>query len=199
MDCHRNEHVKSYFAGDGITVTRWDAAKDTLVTSTGAIPVPPDWQSALKFDFVTYTGSASDPVDQPFEPGKWRYLKTGADGTQMLFAKPLTQEQMDLLDFRFPNAIGDPGQTPLKFELAQNYPNPFNPATTIEFTLPENTFVRLTVHTIQGEQVSVMVSAKLKAGTHRYVFDARDIASGIYIYKIVAGNISQSRKMVLLK
>jgi len=199
MDCHRNEHVKAYFADGKITVTRWDDTDKKIVGATGAVPVPPEWQTALQFDFVTYTGAATDPIDQPFDPARWSYLKTGADGTQMLFAKPLTIEQMNLLDFRFPSSVPEISTVPKEFSLAQNYPNPFNPLTTIVVTLPETAPVRLTIHTIQGEQVDVLVAEDLKAGTHRYVFDGRGIASGIYIYRIEAGAHRQSRKMVLLK
>jgi hypothetical protein len=93
---------------------------------------------------------------------------------------------------------------PHTFALAQNQPNPFNPTTAISFALPQTAHVRLTVYNILGQQVRALVDQSLPAGAHTITFDGRDasgheLASGIYLYKIAAGDFLQSRKMVLLK
>lgn len=88
---------------------------------------------------------------------------------------------------------------PSRFKLHQNYPNPFNPATTIFFVLPEASAVRLEVFDIQGRSVSVLTNRTLNAGEHRINFDASGFASGMYIYKLRAGNSEQSKTMTLIK
>jgi len=91
------------------------------------------------------------------------------------------------------------GQSPDKFIITQNYPNPFNPVTQIGFTLPKSEYVTLKVYNLLGVEVKTLISAKLYAGEHRFTFDGRGLASGIYYYEIVAGGNREVRKMVLLK
>jgi hypothetical protein len=89
--------------------------------------------------------------------------------------------------------------TPATFELKQNYPNPFNPSTTISFSLTKNEYVRLVVFNTIGEEVETLYKGKLDAGIHTYNFNAEDLSSGIYFYKLnVASNV-QIKKMMLLK
>ncbi len=88
---------------------------------------------------------------------------------------------------------------PSTFTLYQNYPNPFNPSTTIEFTLPKSEFVELKVFNILGKEVSTLVSKKLNLGNHTYQFDGKNLASGIYYYRIEAGEFHQVNKMILLR
>ena len=83
--------------------------------------------------------------------------------------------------------------------LAQNYPNPFNPSTTIEFTLPKSEFVELKIYNILGKEISTIVSKKLNPGKHTYTFSGRDLASGVYYYRLEAGNFVETRKMIYLK
>ncbi len=89
---------------------------------------------------------------------------------------------------------------PVAFQLAQNYPNPFNPATTLSYDLPEATSVTLSVYDILGREVVTLVDKEHQvAGRHRYTFDASHLASGVYIYRLNAGNISAVKRMVLAK
>lgn len=85
------------------------------------------------------------------------------------------------------------------FRLEQNYPNPFNPATTISFSLPEASDVTLEVYTIQGRRVATLVDSKVEAGMHSVQFDATALASGIYLYRMTAGDITFTQKMSLIK
>jgi hypothetical protein len=85
------------------------------------------------------------------------------------------------------------------WELKQNYPNPFNPVTTIEFLVAQPEFVRLKIYNVKGQMVKCPINKILDAGTHRYQFDGRGLASGIYYYSIMAGDYRAVRKMVLLK
>ncbi len=86
-----------------------------------------------------------------------------------------------------------------KFELAQNYPNPFNPITTIKFSLPAAGNVKLAVYNLLGQEVQTLVNGYKEAGTHTVDFEATNLNSGIYLYKIETSTYTQTRKMTLLK
>ena len=88
---------------------------------------------------------------------------------------------------------------PAQYGLSQNYPNPFNPNTTIKFSIPEASNVTLKVFNTLGEEISVLVNRVMEAGTHEINFDASQLQSGIYFYRIDAGAFSQVKKMTLLK
>jgi N-acetylneuraminic acid mutarotase len=90
-------------------------------------------------------------------------------------------------------------ESPEKYVLSQNYPNPFNPSTTIQFSITDQSFVRLDVFNSLGENVSQLVSEELKAGSYKYEWDATDLSSGIYFYRLQTAGFSKSKKMILLK
>jgi photosystem II stability/assembly factor-like uncharacterized protein len=85
------------------------------------------------------------------------------------------------------------------FNLSQNYPNPFNPSTTISFSLPQSGNVKLTVYNLLGEQVAELVNGFREAGVHSINFNAENFNSGVFIYKLEANGVVQSRKMTLVK
>jgi Secretion system C-terminal sorting domain len=88
---------------------------------------------------------------------------------------------------------------PTSFTLSQNYPNPFNPTTKINFTLPSPNNVKITVYDITGKRIADLLNQQLDAGSHTVDFNAANLASGTYIYRIQAGNFVEAKKMVLLK
>ena len=88
---------------------------------------------------------------------------------------------------------------PTKFELAQNYPNPFNPSTKIEFSIPKAGLYAIKVFNILGQEVETIVNQDFIAGKYIFNFDARNLTSGIYFYKLVGNNVSITKKMMLLK
>ncbi len=89
---------------------------------------------------------------------------------------------------------------PADFVLYQNYPNPFNPTTTIEFSISKSEYVTLTIYDILGEEVATLVSDRLSAGSYQYEWSrTRRIASGVYLYRLQAGEYLETRKMVLMK
>lgn len=88
---------------------------------------------------------------------------------------------------------------PDAFTLEQNYPNPFNPVTNIGFSIPRDANVQLTVYNMLGQPVAELVNARKAAGHHTVQFNAENLASGFYIYRIQAGDFVSTRKLMLIK
>jgi hypothetical protein len=83
--------------------------------------------------------------------------------------------------------------------LMQNYPNPFNPSTTIRYDLPKETYVTLKIYDILGHLVAELVNEKHDAGAYEIVWNANGVASGVYFYRISAGDFTSVRKLILMK
>ncbi len=83
--------------------------------------------------------------------------------------------------------------------LNSNHPNPFNPSTTIEYTLSEASKVRLTVYSLTGQRVATLADEYMPAGKHAAVFDGSGLASGLYFYRLEAGNTVKNGRMMLVK
>jgi hypothetical protein len=108
----------------------------------------------------------------------------GADGTVLTPSNPTAEEHRDL---------------PAQVTLLANYPNPFNPFTMIGYALPEATEVRLEVFDALGRRVATLVDGFRQAGRHESTFNATDLPSGLYVYRLTAGDVVQARTMVVLK
>jgi photosystem II stability/assembly factor-like uncharacterized protein len=90
-------------------------------------------------------------------------------------------------------------EVPSGYNLSQNYPNPFNPVTNIEFSVPQTANVKLIVYDISGKQVEELVNQKLAAGTYKADFDSKQLASGIYFYRLISEDFSETKRMILVK
>ncbi|MCL5028589.1 MAG: T9SS type A sorting domain-containing protein [Bacteroidetes bacterium] len=90
---------------------------------------------------------------------------------------------------------------PAKFSLSQNYPNPFNPTTTINYLLPQTSFVTIKVYDVLGNEVATLVNEEKKAGSYSVQLSAvsKQLASGVYFYRMRAGDFVETRKLLLLK
>jgi hypothetical protein len=89
--------------------------------------------------------------------------------------------------------------TPSVFDLKQNYPNPFNPSTTIEYAVPQKSYVKLSVFNLLGKEVATLVDGIKEKGVYRYYFDASNLPAGVYFYKLEAEQSVITRKMILIK
>jgi hypothetical protein len=119
-------------------------------------------------------------------------------GVYMLYANGY--EQTGTIKYSQPVNVNSNNNTvPEKFSLLRCYPNPFNPATTISFQIPNKEFASLVVYDLNGRVVSYLVNEKLNAGEYKINFDGSALTSGIYFYKLTAGEFSDTRKMVLVK
>ena len=88
---------------------------------------------------------------------------------------------------------------PAKYYLSQNYPNPFNPVTNIKFDIPKQMMVKIAVYDILGKEISILANEEMNPGSYSVDWDASNYPSGVYFYKITAGDYSESRKMVLVR
>ena len=148
-----------------------------------------DWHSRIE-----YVAESAGPVfvlvrSQDFEGG------TDRDPARGEYNLSITKRDGS------PTVITDTEEieTPETFELAQNYPNPFNPSTTISYTIPQSVEVDLAVYNILGQRVATLVSTFQTAGSHQVTFDATNMASGMYLYRIVAGDHVSVKRMMLVK
>ena len=116
--------------------------------------------------------------------------ETGIQGLQGLAAVSLLA-----------TSVTQPGSeaVPGTFALAQNYPNPFNPTTTIEYALPHAGYATLKLYNVLGEEVATLVEGQQSAGTFKAKWDASDVPSGVYFYRLTAGQHVQTRKMLLMR
>ncbi len=87
----------------------------------------------------------------------------------------------------------------IKYSLSQNYPNPFNPSTTISYQIPQRGFITLKVYDVLGNEIETLISEEKPAGIYEIEFDGANLPSGIYFYRMRAGSLVESKKMVFLK
>lgn len=88
---------------------------------------------------------------------------------------------------------------PIVFKLEQNYPNPFNPSTKIKFAVPEKSNVLIKVYDILGSEVTTLVNEEMDAGWYENNFNAAGLSSGVYLFRMEAGNYVNTKKMILLR
>jgi Secretion system C-terminal sorting domain/FG-GAP-like repeat len=202
-----------YFAltspADGAVISITDSSQTIDVTWEAAIDLNDDI-AGYQFEFIPglLPTFAAEPMTT-LNATDILELMAGADSlviswtVQTQDSRAAIAFSMDTLSVTFVNDIlvGVDDQTiPNKFYADQNYPNPFNPSTTIKFGLPAESVVDLRIYDVLGREVRSIVNGQsLKAGTYSYVFDASNIASGTYIYRLTTGNNVVTKKMLLLK
>jgi len=116
--------------------------------------------------------------------------------TEMLTNVPINQE----IDIRGVVGIHQiSSEIPANYSLGQNYPNPFNPSTTIEYSIVKSSFVKLSIFDISGKEVNTLISGSQSAGTYSAKFDASNLSTGVYFYKIQTDEFTETKKMILVK
>jgi flagellar hook assembly protein FlgD len=99
----------------------------------------------------------------------------------------------------YTTAVREENSNPVSFSLEQNYPNPFNPSTRIVYSIPKASNVTLNIYNVLGQQVKTLIHETQSQGTYTVTFNATSLPSGIYFYRIDAGDYNQVKKMILLK
>jgi hypothetical protein len=190
-------------AGDG---NLWELELDVLLPT----------ENHIGFIF-TYVKPDGERVSNGggFGPGRryYRYIQPldVSDPTDILWPDTdelnlITWRPGEDLDFETPpnygltSSIGENIKEVVNtFQLYQNYPNPFNPTTNISYTVPQSSEVRIDIFNVLGQRVATLVNNRVDAGTHTVQFDARSFASGMYLYRIQAGDFVSTRQMMLIK
>ncbi len=139
--------------------------------------------------YVAGFGTTTEPkaysfIDSKLESGNYTYRlkQIDFDGT-----------------FTYSEEVNVEVELPLEYSLDQNYPNPFNPSTMIKYSIPEDGNVKLSVYNMLGEEVASIVNTTQKAGRYEVNFDASQLSSGVYVYRIEAANFTSSKKLMLTK
>jgi enterochelin esterase family protein len=138
-------------------------------------------------DFLITKGYQIDWLERP-EGHSWGLWRATLDNMLEYFFPALPS----FFDHDQNNFVSD-------FELYQNYPNPFNPSTVIRYQLSVNSHITLRVHDLLGREVATLVNEEKSAGIYKVSFDASQLPSGVYYYRLQAGDFSKTKKMILLK
>jgi hypothetical protein len=148
-----------------------------------------------------WTGSATDN-NSSLVTTKFNSLMFALGGGNTTTALKLTNVNVDLkkpLGAKVTDVNSIENGVPVAYALSQNYPNPFNPSTMINFALPKSGNVSLKVYDILGREVSTLVDGNMNAGYHQVNFNASKLASGVYFYRLTAGDFVSVKKLMLLK
>jgi hypothetical protein len=181
-----------------------------LLDPQPAVFLPTQVNVSLSSDNVTFTNLEKLVVNgaNDTSANTFKYYYTLSNTVNARFVKFSTLAQsgawvfVDEYEVLAPVVTGIKTQTstvPKTFALSQNYPNPFNPSTNINFSLEKPSNVTLAVYNILGQKVATLVNSYMQAGSYTYQFNASKLASGIYIYRIEAGNFVSAKKMILMK
>lgn len=142
---------------------------------------------------IGFSESTSLVFNKPNEKGDYEYVVLAIDKHQNVGAP----SEPTLVSITTANELT--GNVPEHFELSQNYPNPFNPTTEISYALPDKAQVKVSVFNMLGQKVSTLINRSQNAGYHSVKFDAANLTSGTYFYRIEAGSFTETKKMMLIK
>lgn len=144
--------------------------------------------------------SSEDSTTEAFYRAQFNHDFVESDGSMGIhntaYAKGLLESS--LADFN-PVSVEPVAGTPNSYELGQNYPNPFNPTTTINFSIPKAAQVQLVIYDAIGNEIEVLVNKSMSAGNYKFEWNASNLASGIYLYKLITDEFVQAKKMLLMK
>lgn len=185
--------------------------------------LPSNWQSSLCFGVNCFSPSldsiaTTPPLGDPLEPGDTLitslhvYALTN-DGTADVqiqvgtFLNPTDRITLDFIATTIPTSLETENTLVTDYYLAQNYPNPFNPSTKIRYSIPsviasetkQSANVTLKVYDILGNEVTTLVNEEKPAGVYEVEFNARNLSSGIYFYKLSSGSFTETKKMTVIK
>jgi hypothetical protein len=186
-DFLRSEFTATRNIGDGAgTYVQKPAADDYLHQAAD----PTQWPAGIKYDpnndgnYLTSLG-VHEHWDNEIDKKYSRDLGTG-EGIELIKIMDYTDVEKEL-------------NLPHGYNLSQNYPNPFNPSTKITYSIPANSRVLIKVYDVAGKEVSTIENSERTAGTYNVSFDAKQLASGVYYYKLTADNYSATKKFILIK
>jgi hypothetical protein len=198
------------------SITSWvTTGWTTVYTGTYTVPgtgwqyidlqTPFNWNGTqnllveICFDNTSYT-SNSTVYSTSMSGMTYHYHTDGGTGCSMTGTNSATSRPNVCLTINLVVGNGTVQSTiPEVYSLAQNYPNPFNPSTSIKFNVPKLSNVKLVVYDIVGREVATLVNGMTKPGSYEALFNAENLASGVYFYRLDAGDFTDVKKMVLIK
>jgi len=224
-----NDVSTKYLVGDDVTwidvyTGRLSNVTGYTITSANDVPErdPKDWEfQGWEGDSVTGSWvTLHTVVDNPmwpdfFTPKTWSFTNSGSYSTYRLNITAINGDSQGLMQIAELEIYGLPGDTvdvviptsvekinhvtPIDYTLSQNYPNPFNPTTQIDFSIKIAGRVTLNVYNMLGQVVATLVNEELTPGSYKADFDGVNLASGVYVYRLIASDFSAIKKMVLIK
>lgn len=196
-------------------VTNVSQTEQTVFLVRTINDLPPNWTSALCFDFcfadfVDSIATTPEFQSSPLQPGESRevalhvfpLMNAGSADLQVqigTFANPNDRFILDFVATVQPTSVKDLKKQPDNYFLSQNYPNPFNPSTKINFGLKEAGHVSVKVYNILGNEIATLVNGYYSSGSYSTDFHAGSLSSGVYFYRITTNGYSEIRKMILEK
>lgn len=215
-------HGRGYWAkfatGAGVSMLGYTRTTDTIDVTTGwnlvgsvSYSMPTSSIGSVPGGLVTsnffgYDGSYA--ITDTIEPGKACWVNVSGNGSLILSSSanvPSSNRIKIISDGELPpspparETSNLKPETPRVFTLAQNYPNPFNPKTVFSFQLPVSSYVTLKVIDVVGREVTTIVNEDLPPGVYSKTWDASSVPSGVYFYRIMAGNFTETKKLLLVK
>ncbi|HEX7356549.1 MAG TPA: T9SS type A sorting domain-containing protein [Ignavibacteriaceae bacterium] len=177
--------------------------------------LPSGWQSSLCFGINCFSPdldsiATMQPFGDPLQPGDtlitslhvYSLTTEGTANVQIqvgTFRNPTVRTTLNFVATTIPTSVEGENTVVDNYYLEQNYPNPFNPSTKINYGLKKSGNVEITVYNVLGNKVATLVNGYKSAGMHSVDFNAANLASGIYFYKIVTPGFIQTKKMILEK
>ena len=177
----------------------------TVIYKRDAILHGSSWMSTVRNFHHVVTNSNGDSLIELSEKNLAFSTSNYLDGAYRIFIEVFDEagnSDIDSMDVQFKNGITSVvgnNEEPVSYSLKQNFPNPFNPETKIEFEIPKKEFVQLIIYDVLGREVAMLVNEELKAGSYNVVWNAEKNGSGVYFYKIKAGDYTDIKRMLLVK
>jgi hypothetical protein len=159
-----------------------------------AMALPPRGQPTVDWQLIR-----TDPDSVRLKQAYWNYRYVTEDKSHGVHNPKYVVALLQLSISKLTGVEFTQPEIPVAFELYQNYPNPFNPSTKIGFALPRESKVKLEVFNVLGERVAVLKDEVMPAGVHVVEFNATGLSSGVYFYRLTAGDFVATKKMVLMK
>jgi len=185
----------TYKGGSGVGVTLSMGGLDlvdgygTITTPAGSFPcLRIKRKSIINFGFFSVVSYSYDFVDQNGTIATISVNSTGSIPSSVTYYAQTVTGISEYSNF-----------VPNSFQLFQNYPNPFNPGTTIQYSIPNASFVELKVFDLLGRELCVLVNKKQEAGTYQVQFDGQNLPAGLYFYRLQTGEFCETKKMVIVK
>ena len=188
------------YSDSGSPVVQYCNIQDTLWPGLGNIDTDPLFRDPDNGDFHLMATICGDSLNSPcIDAGSPAIIDSLLDCEWGLGTISSDMGAYGGGDSLITGIFDDLPSMPVNFMLLQNYPNPFNAQTTIRFALPKSQNVRLTVYDLLGRRIEVLIDEYREAGIHTITFEASGLSSGVYFYRLQAGDAVEIRRMVLLK